>query len=272
VSFTLAVDESHHDRAIAPGHAARRTSCCSGAVQDGACAPRWGLPPTRTPTTGRPPLGSPGAISNAIITNLGTSSSAAIFDGFIRNNVIGKAGVALSCSTQANGIEIDAHGNGNHILSVTNNTIKRCFDRGILVLANDGNGQANLTITGNTVNELDDTNATTGTPREAVHTSTGATSTNVFSQIDSHAVCVNLSNNTLDGNLSFVGEDVRLRQRFRTSIRLPGYGGSAFDSAAVKTFVEGNNPGGEVVSATFTNDAGVTTDGYFGGAACTQPS
>jgi hypothetical protein len=213
-----------------------------------------------------------GAISNGIIVNLGTSGAAAVFDGFIRNNVIGTAGVALSCSTQANGIAIDAHGNGTHTVAVTNNTIRRCFDRGMFVLANDGNGALNLTFTGNSINTLTDTDNPNGTPREAFNLVAGATSNNVFGQVDSHAVCLNLTSTS--GNMvggAFKDGDIRLRQRFRTSIRLPGYAGSPFDTAAVISFLQGNNPGA-TATATAQDNPDVTTDGYFGGAACTQPT
>jgi hypothetical protein len=213
-----------------------------------------------------------GAISNGLITNLGTSGNAGTFDGFIRNNVIGTAGAALSCSTQANGIAVDAHGNGTHTVSVTNNTIKRCFDRGIFVLANDGNGALNLTVSGNTINDMLDTDAANGTPREAFHANIGATSTNVFGQIDSHAVCLGLTSTA--GNMvggAFKNGDIRVRQRFRTSVRLPGYAGTAFDTTAVVNHLQANNPGA-TATATANDDAGVTTDGYFGGAACATPS
>ena len=216
------------------------------------------------------------AVSNAIITNLGTSGPAGVFDGFIRNNIIGNAGVALSCSSQANGIEVDAHGNGTHNVSVTSNTLRRCFDRGILVLANDGNGFLNMTVTGNSINTLTDTNAPTGTPREAFNMVAGATSTNVFGQIDSHAVCLNLTSTS--GNMvggAFKNGDIRVRQRFRTSVALPGYtppGGNHFNTATVITFLEGNNPGATATATTDGDQAGVTTEGYFGSAGCTAPS
>jgi hypothetical protein len=212
-----------------------------------------------------------GAISNAIMANLGTSSAAALFEGQIRNNVIGTSGSALSCSTQANGINVEAHGNGNHTVSVTGNTIRRCFDRGINVLANDGNGALNLTATSNTVTEMSDTNGVTGTPREAFLLQAGSTSTNIFGQVDSHAVCLSLSgpSGSLIGG-AFKTGDIRVRQRFRTSVRMPGYAGSAFDTAAVISFLQGNNPG-STATATSNDDAAVTTDGYFGGAACPLP-
>ena len=216
-----------------------------------------------------------GAKSNAITVNLGTSSAAATMVGKIRNNLIGTTGVALSCSTDANGIEVDAHGNGTHTLSITGNTIKRCFDRGILGLFNDGNGAANVTITGNTINEMLDTNAGTGTPREAFEMEAGSTNPNLFGLEDSHAVCLNITSTS--GNMTggaFKNGDIRIRQRFASSITLPGYtppGGNHFDTASVITFVQGNNPGGTTTAAT-NNSGGSATDGYFGGAGCTQPS
>lgn len=218
-----------------------------------------------------------GAILSAITVNLGTSGAAGTFNGFVRNNDIGTTGTALSCSTQAHGIAVDAHGNGTHTVAVTGNTIRRCADFGMAVLANDGNGNLNLTVTGNTVTEMLDDNTPNGTPREAINLNLGATSTNVFGQIDSHAVCLALGGagvlaNSLTGG-SFKNGDIRLRQRFRTSVVLPGYtppGGNNFDTASVITFLQGNNPGA-TATATTNNDAAFTGEGYFGGAGCTLP-
>ncbi len=213
-----------------------------------------------------------GAVLSAMTTNLGTSAGTARFYGRIRNNVIGTSGQALSCSAQGYGIAIDAHGNGTHTLSVTNNTLRRCADRGIGVLVNDGNGAFNLTATGNTVTELADTNAMIGTPREAIEFTLGSTSTNVFGQIDSHANCISLSSNSLTGG-AFKNGDIRMRQRLRTSVVLPGYtppGGNNFDPTSVVTFLQMNNSPA-TATATANNDAGVTTDGYYGGGACALP-
>jgi hypothetical protein len=136
-----------------------------------------------------------------------------------------------------------------------------------------------LTVTGNTVTEMLDNNAPNGTPREAIELNLGATSTNVFGQIDSHTICLALGGtgalrNSLTGG-TFKNGDIRLRQRFRTRVVLPGYtppGGNNFDTASVITFLQGNNlPAGITATATTNNDAGVTTDGYFGGAACPTP-
>jgi hypothetical protein len=220
-----------------------------------------------------------GAILSAITVNLGTSGVAGVFDGFVRNNVIGTTGQALSCSTQAYGIGVDAHGNGTHTVAITGNTIRRCADRGIGVLANDGNGNLNLTVTGNTVTEMLDDNIPNGTPREAIELNLGATSTNVFGQIDGHTICLALGGagglaNSLTGG-TFKNGDIRIRQRFRTRVVLPSYtppGGNNFDTASVITFLQSNNlPAGVTATATTNNDATFTGEGYFGGAACTLP-
>jgi hypothetical protein len=63
------------------------------------------------------------------------------------------------------------------------------------------------------------------------------------------------------------GEDVRLRQRQGTTIRLPGYAGSPTGTAAVQAFVAANNPsGGPVVAASVNSPPG---GGFIGtGSSC----
>jgi hypothetical protein len=64
---------------------------------------------------------------------------------------------------------------------------------------------------------------------------------------DSFAICaqiggVGVLQNDLDSAAGpFGGGDYRLRQRQSTTVRLPGYGGGATDTAAVVAFVNGNN-------------------------------
>jgi hypothetical protein len=215
-----------------------------------------------------------GAILNAITVNLGTSSNAAVFDGFIRNNVIGISGASnlLSCSTQGSGIAVESHGNGTHTSAVTGNILRNCFDRGISVLANDGNGAMNLTVTGNDIKEM---SADPSGGREAVNVNNGSADPNIFGLPDSHSMCLNVT--SVSGNM--VGGpqkngDIRVRQRFRSSIAMPGYAppaGNHFNAASVITFLQGNNPG-TTATATANDDAGTTFDGFFSSAGCTQPS
>ena len=213
-----------------------------------------------------------GAVSNGVSVVLGTSSAAAVFDGFVRNNVIGVSGSSLSCSTQANGVYIDSRGNGTHNSAVTGNTIRQCFDRGILTEAGDGDSVLNLTVTGNTIDQQVDAMA-----REAIQTNFGITSTNVFGNVDTNNVCLQLGGaGALANTFSHGGgapDDFRLRKRQEATVRLPGYGGgtdqTAGSLAQVVAFIQGQNTGsaGEPGSATASGAGG----GYTGGAPCTQP-
>ena len=213
-----------------------------------------------------------GAISNGVTVAQGTSGASGGFTGKVRNNVIGTSGASLSCSTQANGVYIDARGNGTHTSAVTNNTIRQCFDRGILSEAGDGDSVLNLTVTGNTIDQQVDVNA-----REAIQTNYGITSTNVFGNVDTNNVCLQLGGaGALANTFSHGGgapDDFRLRKRQEATVRLPGYsGGTGQDAtslAQVVAFIQGQNTGsaGEPGSAAASGAGG----GYTGGAACPTP-
>lgn len=207
-----------------------------------------------------------GAILNAIQVNLGTSSAAATMSGTISGNVIGTVGSFQSGSTTGSGIGVDAHGNGTHTVAITNNTIRQTFDRGINVLANDGSGTLNMTVTGNNSSHSDGTNS-----REGFFVNAGSADPNIFGVPDAHFVCLTLGGagalrNTLTHGPG-APDDFRMRQRFNTTIRLPGYAGGAADTAAVVAFVNGNN-------ISTTGSATVNTPpggGFVGGAACPLP-
>jgi large repetitive protein len=213
-----------------------------------------------------------GSISNSVAVVLGTSASTASFVGKVRNNTIGTTGVALSCSTQAAGVYIDARGNGTHTSAVTNNVIRQCSDRGMLAEAGDGDSVLNLTVTGNTIDQQVEAGA-----REAIQTNFGITSTNVFGNVDTPAVCLQLGGaGALANTFSHGGgalDDFRLRKRQEATVRLPGYVGgtdqTAGSLAAVVAFIQGQNTGsaGEPGSASASGTGG----GYTGGAACPTP-
>jgi hypothetical protein len=202
-----------------------------------------------------------GAMTTALTVDLGLSAASAVFTGEIRNNQIGSTGVALSCSAQGSGISVDARGHGTHTAAITGNNIRQCLDRGISTGANEGDGTLNLTVTGNTVAELVNPSS-----REGFFLNAGAFSSNVFGATDSHTVCLALSGNTFTQGPSAIAA-IRLRQRFATTVRLPGYAGANTDVAAVQLFVSANN-GGASANAQATVPPG---GGYVGGAACPQP-
>ena len=207
-----------------------------------------------------------GSILSAITVNLGTSAAGAQMRGTISGNTIGTVGSFQSGSTQASGITLEAHGNGTHTTSVTGNTIRQTFDRGINVLANDGGGTLNMTVTGNTSTHSDGTNS-----REGFFLNNGSASPNIFGVPDAHYVCLTLGGagalrNTLTHGPG-APDDFRLRQRFNSTIRLPGYGGAATDTAAVVTFVNGNNTS-TTGTATVNSPPG---GGFVNGAACPLP-
>ncbi|MGH6635064.1 MAG: hypothetical protein ACRED0_02635, partial [Gammaproteobacteria bacterium] len=114
--------------------------------------------------------------------------------------------------------------------------------------------------------------------REAIQTNHGITSTNVFGNVDTNAVCVQLGGagalaNTFSHGLGAAPDDFRLRKRFEATVRLPGYAGgtdqTAGSLAQVVAFIQGQNTGsaGEPGSASASGAGG----GYTGGAACPLP-
>jgi hypothetical protein len=130
-----------------------------------------------------------------------------------------------------------------------------------------GSGTMNVTVTGNTVTEPE-TQAPGALATNGFHLNGGTTVG------DTYQICLNLSGNTLAGS----GQDTippgstfgdfRLRQRQSTTVRLPGYAGGATDVAAVVTFLQGQNPGGESGVASANSPPG---GGFVGGAACPTP-
>lgn len=219
-----------------------------------------------------------GAILTAITATLGTPSTGVTMSGRIRNNIIGTAGVIRSGSEQANGISINATGNGIHTASITGNTIRQHKDRGISASASDGSGFLNLTVQSNTVLEGSPINPP-GFPadgtggREAFLVTAGATAT------DAHTVCLQLGeiSAALKNNFNRGPEavtsglaDVRVRKRFNATVRLPGYAGGLTDAAAVGAYFAARNTSSE--DGTLTDGSSASgTGGFTGGAACNLP-
>jgi hypothetical protein len=205
------------------------------------------------------------AFDDAINLNLDPGSQAgASFVGTVTGNTIGTTGVTDSGSESSNAITFAAKGAGAATVAITNNTIHQFGNGfGIFVGATEGSPAVNATVTGNTVKE----SGTFGI--NGIRVEAGATS---GPPVDASTLCVNLSGNDVTGSAHtlLVDTDIRLRQRFGTTIRLPGYPGANTDALVASDFVKNNNTGGPSVSA--SQNVGGGGGGFIGGAACVTPS
>ncbi len=200
-----------------------------------------------------------GAVFPTIGIDIGTSSTAgATLSGTVNNNTIGDAAVPASGGAQSAAIATVGQGAGTLTAAVTNNTIRQNDGfAAIDILSRDGSPTINATVTGNSI-----ANPSTG-GGNGLLLRNGAITT------DGGFTCAAITGNSLAGSAVAGLDDFRLRQRFNTTVRLPGYGGAAGDTAAVVAFVQGNNPGAETGSATV--DFPATGGGFVGGAACPTP-
>ena len=194
-----------------------------------------------------------------------TSTASGLLSGTISGNQLGQAGSANSGSSTSDGMSVIVNGAATVNATITNNQIRQFNNIGIQFIKRDGAGNMNVTATGNTVAEPVAPNALQG-----ILVTSGATS---GPPADSGTVCADIGGagalvNTVTGP-NFGGDLIRVRQRFSTTVRLPGYGGGATDTTAVTNYLTGRN--------TITNEApnakaSATTQApgsFAGGAACT---
>ena len=198
------------------------------------------------------------AFDEAINLNLGTASTAAAsMIGTISNNVVGTAGTADSGSESGSGIVVTSNGAGLTTVAITNNRVYQYANPyGILVNMKEGSSNLNATVAGNIVS------APGSFAINGIRVDAGATAG------DSGTLCASVMGNSVAGSGPGVDPDIRLRQRFNTTIRLPGYGGANSDTTAVNAFVLGNNTATDVSSA---HNVGGGGGGFVGGAACATP-
>src|SRR5262249_7263920 len=130
----------------------------------------------------------------------------------------------------------------------------------------DGNGTNNVTVTGNSIDiKLDGTsNTNVGFLIQSAVTGPGNTSSLCADIGSSTPALRNTFTHSLGGALA--AGDIRVRQRNDGTVRLPGYGSSATDTAAVITYLGGRNTIVSASTATFDSS------GFGGGAVCTQPN
>ncbi len=211
-------------------------------------------------------------LNNTIRDSRGTAiavnklGGSGVFAGVIQGNTVGVPGTVNSGSSEGSAY-FQIHDNaGEHNSAVRSNVAYQYANYGIYLQAGGsgtvGSGIFHNTITGNTV-------ANPGTavfPKNGVHLNAGSTPG------DTYALCtdvggVGVLSNTLTGSGTDGGQSLRLRQRQSTTVRLPGYGGGASDTAAVVAFEQARNNVTDASAAVASPPGG----GFVGGAACTQP-
>ncbi|HVF06439.1 MAG TPA: Ig-like domain-containing protein [Frankiaceae bacterium] len=198
-----------------------------------------------------------GAVGNAytIAKNPGAGSIIGTFTG----NTIGSAGVANSGSTSGSGMRNVNQGGGTNAWTIQNNSIRQYNNYGMILQSGDGvadSGTNRFAVSGNTLANPGTLNAGVW---QGILVNSGVTPGDAFT------TCVDFGANTVTGAGRNGGNDVRVRQRQSTTVRLPGYVGGAGDTAAVVSFVTAKLGGSPVVSATADHP---TTGGGFVGTAC----
>jgi len=185
--------------------------------------------------------------------------------GTISGNTIGTSGTATSGSESSNTVTISARGLGTATIAVTDNQI---FEWGnqhaISLLTAEGSGTLNATVTGNTAHATQPNALLIN----GIRVDAGATAT------DASLLCAVITGNDVTGEGANANDDIRLRQRFGTTIRLPGYAGANNDTAAVNAFVAANNdPPGATPAPTVSSAQNVAGGGggFVGGSACPLP-
>ncbi len=196
------------------------------------------------------------AIGHAVLIVKEIGSGSLI--GSFADNTIGVVGVDNSGSLEGSGLNIRHNGGGTMTMEMLNNSIHQYNNFGINMQAGAGvvqSGEFNLVLTGNIVSHPGNNPAIDSFFR-GIHLNSGVTPG------DSFQVCFDAQGNTMTDSGRNGGQDIRLRQRQNTTVRLPGYGGGATDTAAVQSYLEGRNV------MPFTGLHAAASTGFVGGGDC----
>lgn len=211
------------------------------------------------------------------------STDPGTFKATFDNNQIGVAATANSGSREGSGLKIQNAGLGAVTVAVTDNQIRGYNNFGIELLTGGGalphSGALNSTVTGNTIANPGTNPATAVIAKNGIHLNAGTV------PLDTYQICLDAGGTLgLQNSLSTSGapndsaagdEDIRLRQRQDTTVRLRGYTGTASDNTAVQNYVIARNGGDGVPSAIASNNVSTATDGFFNtlpaGATCPLP-
>jgi hypothetical protein len=189
--------------------------------------------------------------------------------GQVINTVIGDSSSATSASTTGAGIGFNEQSTSNSRIRFSGNNIRGVATFGITMQ------MGNLTTAATTVDATVQNNTISVTPAatalQGIFVNSGTTSANAPTgrPEDAGTFCADISGNVAS---SVNADGLRVRQRFGTTVRLPGYGGGAADTAAVNAFLATKNPSlGDTISST-TQSPGSFAGGAAACAAPTLPS
>ncbi len=181
--------------------------------------------------------------ASPINVNLGAVASGPM-TGTVSGNTITNAN-----SPTGPGIRVISNGANAAVLTiqVQGNNISQIGNRGIEMIARDGNSVINATVRSNTVTLTDPLSA------DGIRIDAGAVST------DTTTICADIAQNTSTTIGGLFG--VRVRQRFAgTTFRIEGYGGGATDMTAVQNYLSSQNNGAtasaDFAGAGFQNSGG----------------
>ena len=198
-------------------------------------------------------------------------------NGTISGNIIGTSGVTNSGSATGIAIFASHHGPGTTTTTINNNTIRQIngsANGAITVLMGDdvgfgdvGGGFFNVTITSNNIQE---SGTIVNSAQHGILVTSGVTSSGSLGG-DNGVGCFNISDNSITnfnmGSASTAQNRIRINQRFHTTARFPGYGGTNNDNVALGVYLLGRNTASNY---SVVNNVSAGGQGFIGGAACAQ--
>jgi hypothetical protein len=208
------------------------------------------------------------AVGHAVL--IVKSTDPGTMSGTFNGNTIGVQAISDSGSFSGDGIKLQNAGLGTVKANITNNQIFQFNNFGIELITGGGAtafaGTLSTNITGNTVQTVGTQAGPAGFPTNGIQLNAGTVPG------DTYIVCANIGgagalSNTISGTGQNGGQDIRVRQRQLTTLRLPTYPGANNDNAAVVTFLGGRN---SLLTASATNNVAGGAPGFVnpGGTTC----
>jgi VCBS repeat-containing protein len=196
-----------------------------------------------------------------------TSAQPAQVNVTISGNKIGESGVSGTGSDTGNDIGVRSNGAATVKALVTNNTLFQYTNiAGLELVQGDGSGTLDATVRGNTISQPAPT-------VEAEPLQYGIFASFGIIAGDKGTSCLDIGGatselkNNLTGSSSTGNANIRFKMKGETTVQLPGYGGTAHDTAAANTYLAGRNTVPNGVESTQGNAA----DNYATAASCPLP-